>query len=232
MSRRYFLPSLLTAGLVVAITRPTSAAPDFPVPNAYPLSWELKFSHGIPKRIAVDVPGQPPKGYWYMTYTVTNEGDKEQNFYPKFDILTDDGKVHQSDQKIPRQVFDKIKSDIGNKLLEPYTSNNGPIRLGPAEAHDGVAIWPETVKRMEHFTVFCTGLCGEAVIEKEVDGKLTKVDQPADIYNADPEKEKELLDHGLKIFRKTLQMNFFIRGDEVYPGEDEVNQDAEEWVMR
>ena len=153
MSRRFLLPSLLTAGLVIAITRLTSAAPDFPVPNAYPLSWELKFSHGTPKRISVDVAGQAPKGYWYMTYTVTNEGDKEQNFYPKFDILTDDGKVNQSDQKIPKQVFDAIKNDIGNKLLEPYTSNNGPIRLGPAEAHDGVAIWPETVKRMEHFSV-------------------------------------------------------------------------------
>ena len=64
------------------------------------------------------------------------------------------------------------------------------------------------------------------MIEKEVDGKLVKVDQPPDIYDADPDKEKDLLEKGLKIFRKTLQMNYFIRGDEVYPGEDEVNQDA------
>jgi hypothetical protein len=36
----------------------------------------------------------------------------------------------------------------------------------------------------------------------------------------------------LVILRKTLQLNYWIKGDEVYPGEDEVNQTAEVWVMR
>ena len=36
----------------------------------------------------------------------------------------------------------------------------------------------------------------------------------------------------LVILRKTLQMDFFIRGDEVYPGEAEVNSDGENWIMR
>ena len=34
------------------------------------------------------------------------------------------------------------------------------------------------------------------------------------------------------ILRKTLRLNYFIRGDEVYPGEDEVNENPQEWVMR
>ena len=34
------------------------------------------------------------------------------------------------------------------------------------------------------------------------------------------------------ILRKTLQMNYFIRGDDVYPGLDEVNTRPEQWVMR
>jgi hypothetical protein len=34
------------------------------------------------------------------------------------------------------------------------------------------------------------------------------------------------------IVRKTLQLNYLIRGDEVYPGEDAVNENSEVWVMR
>ena len=34
------------------------------------------------------------------------------------------------------------------------------------------------------------------------------------------------------ILRKTLQLNYLVRGDDVYPGEDEVNENPEVWVMR
>jgi ABC-type transporter MlaC component len=34
------------------------------------------------------------------------------------------------------------------------------------------------------------------------------------------------------ILRKTLQLNYHIRGDDVYPGEDEVNVNKSDWVMR
>jgi hypothetical protein len=34
------------------------------------------------------------------------------------------------------------------------------------------------------------------------------------------------------ILRKTLQLNYLVRGDDVYPGEDEVNENPQEWVMR
>lgn len=207
------------------------ATPDFPTPSVYPISWELKFTHSTPKHIVVDVTDSSiPRAYWYMTYTVTNEGDKEQRFYPQIDLLTADGNVHHSDEKTPLKVFNEIRSAIHNNYLEQYTAISGPIRLGAAEAKDGVAIWPETTPRMEHFSIFVTGLSGEAVIMKSVDGKLTKVEDPQLVYSK--ENEDEMLKKGLVILRKTLQLNFFIRGDEVYPGEDEVNKDGEEWVMR
>jgi hypothetical protein len=222
---------LLVATLGLGVPHTVKAAPDYPVPSPYQISWELKFAHGTPARIAVAVSNSPvPKAYWYMTYTVTNEGDKEEKFYPQMDLLTADGKVHESAAKVPDAVFKAIKEFTRDKFLEPYTSIDGPIRLGPAETRDGVAVWEETLPRMEHFSIFVTGLSGEAVIMKMVDGKLTKVDQAADMY--DKENEDKLLKSGLTILRKTLQLNFFIRGDDVYPGEDEVNKDTEEWIMR
>jgi hypothetical protein len=123
---------------------------------------------------------------------------------------------------IPRKAFDEIKSAERNKYLEPFTSITGVVRLGAAESRDGVAIWPEPSPRMGHFSIFVTGLSGEAVMLKNVNGEFKKVE------NADEMKDiKDLI-----ILRKTLQLKYFIRGDEVYPGEDEVNAGAEEWIMR
>lgn len=200
------------------------AVPDFPVPSSYPISWQLDFKHGLPTRIAVDVPGSgTPKAYWYMTYTVTNNGDREQRFYPEIDLVTDDGKVHHADQNIPQRAFDEIKGAERNPRLESFLTLNGPLRLGPAEARDGVAIWPETNLRMDHFQVYVGGLSGEAVtLKRGDDGKLVHATTADELQNA----------AGLVTLRKTLQLNFFIRGDEVFPGEDQVNVDGEEWVMR
>src|SRR5687767_4200623 len=57
---------------------PSKDASSFPKPSPYPISWELDFTHGEPKRVVVTTPGQPPKAYWYMTYSVTNNSDQER----------------------------------------------------------------------------------------------------------------------------------------------------------
>ncbi len=210
--------------LPVATPRPAAAAPDYPVPSPYLIAWQLDYKHGLPTRIAVDVPGAAtPQGYWYMTYTVTNNTDKEQRFYPELDLMTDDGKLHMADRNIPQRAFDEIKGAERNPRLESFLTLNGPVRLGPAEARDGVAIWPETNLRMDHFSVFVAGLSGEAVtLKKGSDGKMVKATAADQLQGP----------AGLVVLRKTLQLNFFIRGDEVFPGEDQVNVDNEEWVMR
>ncbi len=220
-------PVAIAAALALAaacLPRPALAAPDFPVPSPYPISWQLDFKHGLPTRIAVDVPGSAtPKAYWYVTFTVTNNGDKEQRFYPQADLVTDDGKVHPADQNVPERAYDEIKGAERNPRLESFLTLNGPVRLGPAEAREGVFVWPETNLRMDHFQVYVAGLSGEAVtLKKGDDGKFAKATTAEQV--ASPA--------GLVTLRKTLQLNFFIRGDEVFPGEDQVNADPEEWIMR
>src|SRR5437588_12379146 len=79
---------------------------DYPKPSPYPISWELKFDHDMPQRIVVKAPGvAAPQAYWYLTYTVTNNTGQEQTFLPFFEMLTNDGKVIRSDNKIPAVVF-------------------------------------------------------------------------------------------------------------------------------
>lgn len=222
-TRVALLSSVLALGVAAAVAPLALAALDFPVPSSYPISWELTFKHGTPKRIVVDVPGSlVPKSYWYMTYTVTNDTKKEQSFFPSFDLLTQDGNVHPADKNVPPRVFDQVKAAERNQFLEDFTKLSGPVRIGEAEAKDGVAIWPETVTPAGHFSVFATGLSGEAVTMKMVDGKYQKVDQAADL--------KQIKD--LIILRKTLQLNYFIRGQESYENPTEVVADGEEWIMR
>jgi len=199
-----FLSFLSLALLIPA----ASVRAEYPKPSPYPKSWELKFEHGTPKRVVVQVPNTiVPRAYWYMTYTVTNETDKEQLFLPAFELLTETGKVVRNDVNIPRAVFDTIKKREGIRYLTEAAQIGGELRLGPDQARDGVAIWPEPAAEMGHFSVFISGLSGEVATVKGPDGK--------DLF-----------------LRKTLQLNYIVRGDDIYPGEDEVNENPQEWVMR
>jgi hypothetical protein len=203
---RRFLP-LTVVALVIAALAPTIRA-EYPKPSPYPKTWELDFVHGKPQRVVVqDAQSNAPRAYWYMTYQVTNNTNDEQPFLPAFELVTQDGRVIRNDFKIPRVVFDEIKKREGAKYLEPAALIAGQLRIGKDQAKDGVAIWPEPSPEMGQFSIYVSGLSGEIA---QVKGATTK---PV-------------------ILHKTLQLNYLIRGDEVYPGEDEVNENPSQWVMR
>lgn len=205
-----FLTAIAAFSALVPLTRPLSAPvyADYPRPALVPASWELSFTHGTPQRIVVDIPGKGSQAFWYMTYTVTNNSSQEQLFLPVFEMLTADGRVVRSDRSIPGLVFDRVKEREKRTFLEPFYKTAGTLLVGEAEAKDGVAIWPEVQLRMGQFSIFVEGLSGETSTVKLADKDV--------------------------ILRKQLQLNYHIRGDEVYPGEDEINTDdpAEQWVMR
>jgi hypothetical protein len=203
---RRFL-SLIVVVLAAAALTPALRA-EYPKPSPYPKTWELDFVHGKPQRVVVkDIQSSAPRAYWYMTYQVTNNTNAEQPFLPAFELVTEDGRVIRNDFKIPKVVFDEVKKREGSKYMEPAALIAGELRIGPDQAKDGVAIWPEPSAEMGQFSIYVSGLSGEIA---QVKGATTK---PV-------------------ILHKTLQLNYLIRGDEVYPGEDEVNENPSEWVMR
>jgi hypothetical protein len=187
-----------------------------PKPSPYPVTWEFKFTYGPLRRVTVNVPGSTtPQPFWYMTYTVTNNTDQERVFLPVFEMMTKDGRIHRSDKNIPAVVFDVIKSREKIRFLEPYPKIAGELRLGEDQARDGVAIWPEPMPEMGEFSIFVGSLSGEAVIFKDSKGEPVKDAEGKPI-----------------ILRKTLQINYLMRGDELYPGKDKVEELSKEWVMR
>ena len=102
-----------------------------------------------------------------------------------------------------------------NQFLQPRTKIAGPLHQGPDQAKDGVAIWKEPLARMGKFSIFVGGLSKEAVkLKNDKDEVVLKKDgSPLILY-------------------RTLQLNYHINGDEVFPGHDEVNERPEQWVMR
>jgi hypothetical protein len=198
--------SFVSAALLALLA--VSAFAAFPKPSVYPISWELTFKHALPRRIVVSIPGKSePQAFWYMTYSVQNDGKEEQMFLPDFELALQDGRVIRSDDNISPAVFDAIKHQTDNSLLLPYLKIAGILRVGEDEAKDGVAIWPEPMPRLEHFSIFAQGLSGEAVT----------IQGP---------KNKPI------ILRKTLELNYIFRGDEFYPDQTKVDQNAEDWIMR
>jgi hypothetical protein len=214
----------LVAAVPAVLPAPVARAEKFPEPSPYQISWEFKFQHGPPKRVVVRVPGTPnPVAYWYLTYTVTNPGDKPQKFVPTFDLLAEDGQVIHADQAIPPEVFQEIKHQEPNKLMVRSSDIIGMLNPGPDEAKDGVAIWPEPAPRMGTFHIFVGGLSGEFVEIKDKEGKP--------VINKDPKTGEQTK----VVVRKTLELTYHLRGDEVRPGPDdehEGDKDVEQWVMR
>jgi hypothetical protein len=205
----------IVAAFIISLITSLSFARDFPKPSPYPITWELKFEHDKPKRIFVQSPGDAkPRAYWYLSYTVTNNTDKEQLFLPVFELLTRDGRVIRSDVNVPQRVFDRIKQVEGKRFMEPFTSVGGEIRLGEDEARDGVAIWPEPDPRMGTFNLFVQGLSGETATLKDEKGVEMKNDKGRPI-----------------ILRKTLELTYQVRGDELAPDADLIDKGSE-WVMR
>ena len=211
--------------LALAVLSAPSRAGDFPEPSPYPISWELKFEHGGPKRIVVQIPNQGPRAFWYITYSVTNLTKEDQTFLPEFVMVTKDGRTIRSDQHVPFKVFEAIKK--GKQFLEPPTKVGGTLRVGEDQTRDSVAIWPEPMAEMGSFSIFVGGLSGETVTMKMVDGKPVKVKAENTSQELKGVKDEDIL-----ILRKTLQLNYVVYGDDVFPGMDEVNVRPEQWVMR
>ncbi|HEY2585727.1 MAG TPA: hypothetical protein VGI81_08190 [Tepidisphaeraceae bacterium] len=197
------------APLFVAVAVPSASA-KAPEPSIYPIAWQFDFKHGAPRRIVVD---NTP--YWYVTYTVTNNTGQEQEWRPEFTMMTNEGKLVKSDRDIEPGVFDKIKAIEGGRFLQPRLQVVGPLRQGPDQAKDSVAIWKEPQPRMGSFKIFIGGLSGEFVILKDDNGN-----------------EKKGPDGLPVILHKTLQLDYQVIGDERNPQTHDLQELGQKWVMR
>jgi hypothetical protein len=180
----------------------------YPQPSIYPISWELTLKHSLPKRIVVQAPGElNPTAYWYMTYHVTNNSERDNVlFYPRFDMMMEDGKVYASDDNNPPSVFDKIKEFERIPTMLNVDQISGAMRQGEDQARDGVAIWKEPNPRMGTFSIFISRFWGESTTVKIGDKNV--------------------------ILHKTMQLMYHLNSDESHPGSGNIVELDTQYVMR
>ncbi len=210
-----WLPLLTCVGILSAATFTTFAPALYPQPSVYPITWELEFKYETPRRIVIEVPGQAsPKAYWYMTYVATNNTTEEQVFLPTFELVTKSGKVVRSDTEASKSVFDAIAQRERSKPLQSSLDLQGRILVGEDQAKYGVAIWEEPEAELGTISVYVAGLSGETAVLKD-------------------SQDKPIVDKDGKplVLRKTLQITYTVRGDELYAN-DAVVKTGESWVMR
>ncbi len=153
------LLALSAAALAPVYTGPRALA--YPQPEVVPTVWLLDFTFDQPRLIPVaDLRGNL-RWYWYMTYKVVNNTQAERLLIPEFSIGTDMGDVVEAFDGVPSNVFDAIKAEVGNDLLENPTQMIGRILRGPDHARESVAIWPAFDHDIDLMTVFIAGLSGE-----------------------------------------------------------------------
>ncbi len=138
-----------------------------PQPSATSRSWELELKFLDPRRIEVQLPGAAqPEVYWYMVYTVTNPSPRSQRFFPIFQIVTEDLKVHDTDTGINPLVFDAIRArhNLTHKYLVEPSKAIGALLTGDDNARESVAIWRQIDLSSNSFTIYVAGLSGETQI--------------------------------------------------------------------
>lgn len=210
-----WMPLIACVGILATASFTSTAPARFPEPSIYPITWELDFKYETPRRIVVEVPGQSsPRAYWYMTYVATNNTNQEQVFLPTFEMVTRSGKVVRSDTERSAAVFQAIAQRERSKPLQSALDLQGRILVGEDQAKYGVAIWEEPEAELGSITIFVSGLSGETAVLKD------SQDKPLTDKDGNP-----------IVLRKTLQLDYTVRGDELYAG-DPVVKTGDSWVMR
>ena len=213
MMKRSFFAIL---GLLIFIVCISQAAPKpavVPVSNIWTINTE--FTH--PQQIIMQNEATNQlKRYWYMIVTLTNNTDRDVEFYPKCELMTDTFQIIPAGKGVASIVFERIKARHGSRypFLKQLSAADNKLLQGEDNACDLAIVWEDFDKKAQSIKLFITGLSNEtAVVDHPVD--KDQEDQPIQVY-----------------LRKTLELSYNIQGDPALVSGVEFKFDGKRWVMR
>ncbi len=156
-ARRLVLLWLMLAAVALLATDARS----YPEPNIISSAWQFEFDFKQPRVVAVTGIDGERQFYWYLPYTVTNRTGEDRTFVPRFTVLTNEGHLIEAGRKIEPAVFEAIKKEQRNDLLESPVQVIGRLLQGQDNARDSVAIWRAPDADVDRIWVFVSGLSGE-----------------------------------------------------------------------
>jgi hypothetical protein len=184
-----------------------------PEPDPIPRKWELTVDPGELRYASVDAnDGEGAKGYFYLTYKVTNTSGKDMLFTPSFDLCNDKGEVLRSGRDVPAAVTRALLEKLDNKFLEDQISIVGMLLKGESNAKEGLVVWPASTLHMAQLDIYGSGFSGET---KSVEMQDAKTGKPTKIT-----------------LRKTLKLSYQPTGDIRDQGSKPFEMIEKRWVMR
>jgi hypothetical protein len=176
---------------------------------------DVKFAH--PQQIVLrSVTDNKPIRFWYVLMSLTNNSGQDVGFYPKCDLMTDTFRITRAGKDVAPLVFGQIKlrHQARYPLLESLAKTDSRLLQGEDNAKDLAIIWPDFDGRAKGIKIFVAGLSNETVavehpVAKDEDGKPVKV-----------------------YLRKTLELEYTVKGDPATRSAADLAFKAKRWIMR
>ncbi len=164
--------NLALAGVVALVlsSRGVVAQPLAPQPALASRSWQLNFSFSKPQRMQV-VAGHGRQACmvacYYLRYTVVNNTGKDIFFVPRFDMVTDTGRMIRAKVDISGKLFAAIRHRTGDAFLINPMLVAGRLLQGKDYAKDSVAVFMGLTTKDRGFKIFVSGLSGETAVQTD-----------------------------------------------------------------
>jgi hypothetical protein len=184
-----------------------------PAPGQWTVDTEFTYPQQLVLRRSSD---NEPFRFWYMIITLTNNTGNDVDFYPQCDLMTDTFQIVPAGQSVPTTVFEQIRKRYKSRypFLESLDKAGNRILQGQDNTKDIAIIWPDFDIRATNIKLFISGLSNEtAVVEDPV--LRDKTGQPVKVY-----------------LRKTLEIDYALRGDPALRSSINLDYTAKRWVMR
>ncbi len=157
-----------------------------------------------------------PRRFWYTILTISNHTKQDIEFYPQCDLMTETFQILPAGKLVPPEIFHLIKARHSSRypLLESLRAVGSRILRGEDNARDIAIIWSDFDPQAKNVKLFVSGLSNETAV----------VHLPSSADASIPAKTAYL--------RKTLELNYHLKGDSVWRNDEDIAFKGKNWVMR
>ena len=218
---RCFALALAMAGLLAcAVPKASALAPE---PAPVPKRWQLEIEPSPLRLTLVDVPGQGPRAFFYMTFKATNNSATDLLFAPSFELATDEMIVLRSGREVPGAATTELIERMQNPLLKDQIGVVGTLLRGEENAEEALVAWPMPSTFQSEITVYCAGFSGETA--------TVEVPNPASLM-ASGSATSAPVKMERKTLRKTWMMRYRLPGELNPAAGLELRPYESGWIMR
>jgi hypothetical protein len=203
--------------LILVVAACVSLAAPEPAIVQGPDEWTVDATFEHPRQIMLRLGGdKQPRRYWYMIITLTNKTNRDVDFYPKCELMTDTFEIVPAGKGTSSAVFEQIKRRHQGiyPFLESLERAGNRILQGEDNTKDIAIIWPDFDMQAKGIKIFIAGLSNETIAVDHPTAK-DETGKPVKIY-----------------LRKTLELSYKLRGDAAFRSGAKLIYEGKDWIMR